>query len=95
MVILQVEHRVRDYDAWKRAFDSDPVGRKESRVLRYRVARTADDPNRVLIELEFDESSQAETFQARLRELWARAGDDLGLESPQARIVEVVESERL
>ena len=94
MAILQVEHRVRDYDAWKQAFDSDPVGRREGGVRQYRIARTADDPNLVLIELEFDEQSMAEAFGARLRELWGRMGDDLGLESPQARIVDVVESER-
>ena len=95
MTILQIEHRVRDFDAWKQAFDSDPVGRKEGGVLRYRVARTADDPNHVLIELEFDEPSKAEAFRARLRELWGRVGTDLGLESPQARIVDVVETEEL
>jgi hypothetical protein len=95
MAILQIEHRVRDYDAWKQAFDSDPVGRKDGGVLRYRVARSAADPNLVLIELEFDEPGKAEAFQGRLRELWGRVGDDLGLESRQARIVEVVESEEL
>lgn len=38
MPILQIEHTVRDYDAWKQAFESDPVGRKQggarSRGLR-------------------------------------------------------------
>jgi hypothetical protein len=27
MYILRIEHPVSDYDAWKAAFDSDPIGR--------------------------------------------------------------------
>ena len=35
--VLYIEHAVRDFDAWKRAFDSDPVGREQNGVRRYRV----------------------------------------------------------
>jgi hypothetical protein len=45
--------------AWKAAFDSDPVGREKSGVRRYRVLRPVDDPNYVMIELEFDSSPEA------------------------------------
>jgi hypothetical protein len=92
MTILQIEHGVRDYDAWKQAFDSDPVGREAGGVRRYRIMRPADDPNYVLIELEFDSAGEADAFRVKLRELWGRMGDNLGLESPQTRIVEAVES---
>jgi hypothetical protein len=92
MPILQIEHGVRDYDAWKQAFDSDPVGREQGGVRRYRIARLKDDSNRVLIDLEFDSTDEAEAFGARLRELWGRVGSDLGLEGPQARVLETVES---
>jgi hypothetical protein len=34
MTTLQIEHGVRDYDAWKQAFDSDPVGREAGGVRR-------------------------------------------------------------
>jgi hypothetical protein len=95
MTILQVEHRVRDYDAWKQAFDGDPVGRQQGGVRRYRIMRPTDDPNLVVIELEFDDPGQAEAFQARLRELWGRMGTDLGLESPHARILDLAESQDL
>jgi len=93
MPILQIEHGVRDYDAWKQAFDSDPVGRAQGGVRRYRIVRPTDDPNYVIVDLEFDTASEAETFRTALRELWGRVGSDLGLEGPQARIVEAVESE--
>ena len=95
MPILQIEHKVRDFDRWKEAFDSDPVGREQGGVRRYRIARLADDPNHALIELEFDDRGAAETFRGRLQELWSRRADELGLEGPQARIIETVEAREL
>lgn len=92
MTILQIEHGVRDFDAWKKAFDGDPVGRKRGGVRRYRISRPKDDPNRAIIDLEFDTSDEAEAFLGKLREMWSQVGDDLGLGSPQGRILEVVES---
>jgi hypothetical protein len=92
---LQIEHRVRDYETWKTAFDGDPVGREAGGVRSYRIARQADDPRRVIIDLDFDSSAQAEAFRERLQGLWASAGERLGLESPSARIVDVVESKTL
>jgi hypothetical protein len=92
MSILQIEHGVRGYEAWKQAFDNDPVGREQGGVRRYRILRPADDPNYVIVDLEFDSVGEADAFRAKLRELWGRIGDDLGLEGPRARIVEVVEN---
>ena len=92
MFVLQVEHRVADYARWKGAFDSDPVGREAGGVRAHRVGRDVSDPDLVLIELEFDDSAAAEAFAERLRGLWVEAGPRLGLESPTARVVEIVES---
>ena len=92
MPILQIEHPVRDFDAWKAAFDSDPVGREQGRVRRYRVLRPIDDPNYVMVELEFDSSSEAEAFRAALLNLWLRVQAEGLVESPRARIAEEVES---
>ncbi len=72
MHILRIEHPVSDYDAWKAAFDSDPLGRDRSGVRRYRILRATDDPNYVMIDLEFDDASEAEAMHAALRELGAR-----------------------
>jgi hypothetical protein len=95
MPLLQIEHRVGDYTRWKDAFDSDPVGREAGGVRAYRIARAVDDPDLVLIELEFDEPGSAEAFAERLRRLWVDAGPRLGLESPTARVVDVVETRDL
>ena len=45
MHILRIEHPVPDYDAWKEAFDSNPISRGWSGVRRYRILRPTDDPN--------------------------------------------------
>jgi hypothetical protein len=92
MPILQIEHAVGDYETWKEAFDSDPVGRERGGVRRYRIARPTDDPSYVVVDLEFDGIGEAEAFLTALRALWDSAGPRLGLENPRARIVESVES---
>jgi hypothetical protein len=93
MPVLQIQHAVRDFDAWKRAFDSDPLGRRQSGARRYRILRAADDPNFVVIELEFDTTDEADAYAEKLRELWGRIGDELGLTGPHARTLEPVETE--
>ena len=91
MPILQIDHGVRDFGTWKQAFDSDPVGRKAGGVRRHRIVRATDDPNYVIIELEFDTLDEAESFREKLTEMWSTAGPRLGLERPSARVVDVVE----
>jgi len=92
MPTLQIQHMTRDFDTWKQSFDSDPIGREQGGVRSYRILRGTDDPNYVVIELEFDSTGEAESFAAKLRELWSRMGDELGLESPQGRILDTVET---
>jgi hypothetical protein len=92
MHIVQIEHPVPDFDAWKKAFDGDPLGREKSGVRSYRIARPVDDPNFVVGNLEFDDLSAAEAFAVALRELWGRI-DVIGA-NPRARVLEVVESKK-
>jgi hypothetical protein len=91
MYILRIEHPVPDFDGWKRAFDSDPVGREKSGVRRYRVLRPVDDDHYAMIDLEFDTASQAEALLGALRVLWGRVEGQIMM-NPQARIIEVVEN---
>jgi hypothetical protein len=96
MTILQIEHAISDFDAWKRAFDSGWTlcAARRRGLRRYRVFRPIDDPNYVKVDLEFDSSSDAESIQTALRDLWGS-----GLAAPalvgnaQAQIVEAVENE--
>jgi hypothetical protein len=97
MHVLRIEHQIRDFAAWKEAFDRDPVGRERLGVRRHRILRPIDDPNYVMVDLEFDSSSEAEDFLAALRrDVWSsrRAAPAL-IGDPQARIVEAVESEEV
>jgi hypothetical protein len=91
MVILQIEHQVPSFEGWKQAFDNDPIGRQRSGVRRYRILRPVDDPNFAMIELEFDDLSGAEAMLAALRNMWRQVEGTI-MNSPQTRIVELVES---
>jgi hypothetical protein len=91
MPILRIEHPVPDFDGWKAAFESDPVGRKQSGVRRYKILRPIDDPNYVMIDLEFDTVSEAEALLAAMRVVWSGGGRTV-MSNPRARIVETVES---
>ena len=91
MYSLQIEHPVPNFDAWRRAFESDPVNRKQSGVRRYRVLRPIDNPNYAIIDLEFDSLNEAEGLLAAMREVW-RGVQGTIMESPRVRIVEVMES---
>jgi len=91
MYMLRIEHPVIDFDGWKKAFDSDPVGRKKSGVRRYRVLRPIDDPNYVMIDLEFDSAGQAEVLLKAMRAVWGGVKGKIIMD-PRARIVEAVET---
>lgn len=91
MPIVRIEHAVPDYKAWKQAFDSDPVGRQKSGVRRHQVMQASDDPDYVMVDLDFDATDDAEAFVVSLRGIWERVQGTL-ISSPQARIVESVEA---
>lgn len=94
MPTLHIEHPVQDFEGWKRAFDSDPAGRHRSGVRRYRVSRAVDDPNYVMIDLEFDTREQAEGLLRTMEGIWGRP-DHTVTRQQRSRIVETVESREL
>jgi hypothetical protein len=91
MTMLRIEFTVPDYARWKQTFDSDPAGRPQAGVRRHRIWRPVDDPNYVLVDLEFDGKGEAEAFLARLREVWRDMGNGI-VQNPQGRVIEAVES---
>ena len=94
MPLLRIEHRVPDYEGWKRAFDSDPADRKGSGVKRYSIMRSIEDPQHVLIDLEFATASEAEVLLASMRQIWNQIQGKVIFE-PRAAIVEIVEDRLL
>jgi hypothetical protein len=92
MPVVQLEHAVKDYGMWKAAFDRDPIDRRGLGVRRHRILRPLDDPNYVVVELDFDTAEAAEACCAALGRLWAsRAAAPALLGAPQTRIVEPIE----
>lgn len=87
---LHIEHSVPDYTVWKRAFDSDPVGRGRLGVRQHRVLRAADDPGYVTIELDFETRQEAETLLDAMRAVWGQVAGTL-VAGPLASISERVE----
>ena len=91
MPTLHIQHAVPNFEGWKRAFEGDPMDRKGSGVSRYHVHRSVTDPDFVMIDLEFDNLTQAEAMLAKLRQLWTGPGGAV-MRNPEAWIVEAVES---
>lgn len=100
MCTLKIEHPISDFETWKAAFERDPVRRKQAGVRRYRVFRPVDDPNYVIIDLDFDGAADAQAFLEALQKVWSRVDLSPGLLremgtakiSPQARLVDEVDS---
>ncbi|WP_198414060.1 hypothetical protein [Cryobacterium adonitolivorans] len=89
MFTLHIEHSVRDYDAWKQMFDSDPLGRKTAGVSSFRIMRPVDDVESVRIDLDFDSRTDAEKMKVALEELWKGPGVAL-MRNPRALLTETV-----
>ncbi len=90
MPILRIEHKVPNYAGWKKAFDSDPIDRKNSGVKHCRIYRPSDDPNYVIIDLEFDDLNDAQTALIALQKLWNKVEGTV-MVNPQTRILNLVE----
>ena len=90
MIILQIEHPVPDYSSWKKAFDIDPVNRKQSGVKCHRIFRQTDNPNYIIVELEFDKLNEAKELLAALQVIWKQIEGKI-ITGPKARIIELVE----
>lgn len=91
MHVLQIEHPVPNYDAWKSAFDRDPIDRVRMGVRHYRIMRPAGDSHVVMVELDFASASEAEACLSALRKVWKDLQGTL-IFDPTVRIVEVLES---
>jgi hypothetical protein len=94
MPIVRIEHSVPSFEKWKLAFDSDPADRKGSGVRRYQILRLQDDPNHVLIDLEFDSLSEAAAFLSTMQRIWSGAGKSV-MQNPSGRVADVVEAKEL
>lgn len=78
MTTLVVHHHVRDFDTWKPVFDRHAAARRQHGCTRHSVYRSTEDPNDVVVALDFPSPGAAREFleDPGLRETMARAGVD-------------------
>jgi hypothetical protein len=91
MPTVRIEHAIPSFESWKQAFDRDPADRKGSGVQHYRILRPRDDPNYVMVDLEFADLASAEAFVSKMEKIWGGPGKAV-MHDPRARITECVEA---
>ena len=64
MFTLRIEHQIHGFAMWKGAFDRLIAIRERAGVRNHRVFCPVDDPNYVLIDLDFEHADAAEGFLA-------------------------------
>ena len=67
MPTLHIEHPISDFSTWSAAFERFADQRKRAGVRAQRIQRPVNDENYVVIDLEFDTVTGAESFLAFLK----------------------------
>ena len=92
MTTLHIENTLHDFDSWKTAFDKYDRVRADNGVRSYRIRRRPDDPQQIVIDLEFDDRAAAEAFTASSPRSGARPQSQAELVShSEPLLLEVVE----
>ncbi len=60
MIVMAIQHQVRDYDRWKKAFDQFPP--EVGGALFHRVNRGLEDPNQIIVVAGFPSGEAARAF---------------------------------
>ena len=94
MATLRIEHPIHDYQVWQAAFDRFAPAREQAGVRGYVIRRPADDPNYLMLDLEFGDAEQAADFAEFLRaRVWSAPDASPALAgAPVTRILDVVRS---
>ena len=76
MATLFVRHKVADYKAWRKVYNSVAKVQKDHGVTAQAVYRSADDPNDVTVTHEFASTAAAKKFMAlpELKQAMQKAG---------------------
>lgn len=94
MPTLHIEHPVTDFASWKVAFDGLADVRTKAGVRHHHIRRPVDDPDYIVIDLDFDTVREAEIFLEFLQgKVWASRQSSPALNgTPQTRILETAET---
>src|SRR5579863_2852169 len=80
MATLHIQHPVTDFETWTSAFQRFADARRNAGVRAQRVQRPVDDPRYVVIDLDFDTTAEARSFQGFLTtQVWADPKNSPGL----------------
>ncbi len=95
MTTLRIEHAIHDYGIWQKAFDSFAEARANAGVRSFAIRQPVDDPNYLMLDLEFGTAGQAEAFARFLHQhVWSSPESSPALAgAPQARILDLVRRE--
>jgi hypothetical protein len=76
MAMMVIHHKVKDYAAWRPAYDAHEQSRASAGITNGRVFRDADDPNDLVIILDVADVDRARTWSGSddLRSVMSRAG---------------------
>ena len=90
MITLHIEHSISDFETWSNAFAEFTDARKNAGVRSHLVRQPIDDPNYILIELDFDTLSAAAAFRDFLHTVvWAVPANAPALTgTPQTMLLE-------
>ncbi|MGO9218997.1 MAG: hypothetical protein ACLP5E_14740 [Streptosporangiaceae bacterium] len=92
MTTLRIEHAITDYQLWRKAFDGFAQARTEAGVRSFTIRSPVDDPQYLMLDLEFDSAAPARTFAAFLMQhVWSSPASSPGLAgAPQTRILDLL-----
>ena len=92
MTTLRIEHAISDFQIWKTAFDRFAEARAHAGVRSFAIRQPVDDPQYLMLDLEFDQTGQAEAFADFLKQhVWSSPEASPGLAGkPQTRVLDLV-----
>ncbi len=90
MTTLHIEHAISDFGVWNAAFERFADARTKFGVRAQRVQRPVDDPNYVVLDLDFDTPDDATRFLGFLQaSVWSSASNAPALVgTPQTKILQ-------
>jgi hypothetical protein len=90
MTTLHIEHAISDLHLWQAAFARFAEVRARSGVRAHRIQQPVDDPNYVVLDLDFDTPEEASHFLSYLRKnVWSSPDSSPALVgAPKAQILQ-------
>ncbi|MCB1335878.1 MAG: hypothetical protein KDK26_20135 [Roseivivax sp.] len=89
MATLHIEHAISDFGVWKAAFDRFAAKRTAAGVTGHRIHLLGDDPQWIVIQLDFPTVAAAAGFKRFLEnDVWSSSANAPGLKGgAQARVL--------